>query len=380
MSKWPMVKLCDVCSINMGQSPESSSYNENSDGIPFYQGNADFGELYPVVRFYCNAPTKIAQKNDLLISVRAPIGALNIATEKCCIGRGLAALTVHSGTDIKYLYYVLIIKRDEFNQRGTGSTFKAINKQILCEMKIPLPPLEEQRRIAATLDTVSEILKLRKVQLAELDDLVKSQFIEMFGDPVMNPMGWTIEPLSDHLKIIGGYAFKSTGFLEKGIPVLRIGNINAGSFRDVNLVFWDYDESLKRYLLYPGDLVISLTGTVGKDDYGNVCVLGSEYSRYYLNQRNAKLELSKTLNKNYIVALLKVPEVKARLTDISRGVRQANISNSDILNLEVPVPPISLQNQFDAFVQQVDKSKFEIQKGLEEIETLQKALMQEYFG
>ncbi|MFC3771124.1 restriction endonuclease subunit S, partial [Paenibacillus sp. GCM10012303] len=103
MSKWEMVKLVDICNLNMGQSPESSSYNQDGDGIPFYQGNADFGELTPETRYYCNKPTKIAKKNDILLSVRAPIGAINIATETCCIGRGLAALTAKEDlTDTKY--------------------------------------------------------------------------------------------------------------------------------------------------------------------------------------------------------------------------------------------------------------------------------------
>ncbi|MDI9468544.1 MAG: restriction endonuclease subunit S [Syntrophomonadaceae bacterium] len=104
MSKWKQVKLGSLCNINMGQSPDSSTYNQIGDGIPFYQGNADFGELNPVTKFYCNKPTKIAYANDILISVRAPIGAVNIATETCCIGRGLAALSPHKDvTDQKYL-------------------------------------------------------------------------------------------------------------------------------------------------------------------------------------------------------------------------------------------------------------------------------------
>ena len=138
---------------------------------------------------------------------------------------------------------------------------------------------------------------------------------------------------------------------------MRIGNINAGTFRPVNLVYWKKDDDLSRYLMYPGDLVMSLTGTVGKDDYGNVCILGPEYEKYYLNQRNAKLELKDGLDKYYLAELLKFPQVKKRLTGISRGVRQANISNKDILDLLVPIPPLQLQQQFAVFVAQVDKSK-----------------------
>ena len=187
----------------------------------------------------------------------------------------------------------------------------------------------------------------------------------MFGDPVTNPMGWEVSPLSMHLRIVGGYAFNSNNFVEAGIPVLRIGNINAGLFNAKNLVFWQDNIKLKRYMLYPGDVVISLTGTVGKNDYANVCILGYDHKKYYLNQRNAKLELYDTINKHYLTNILRVPEIKKKLTGISRGIRQANISNSDILNLPLPIPPLPLQTRFAGLVQQIDKTKFVMQEGLD---------------
>ena len=160
------------------------------------------------------------------------------------------------------------------------------------------------------------------------------------------------------LNVVGGYAFKSDQFDENsGIPVLRIANINAGYFKPVNMVYWKEDKNLERYAVYPGDLVMSLTGTVGKDDYGNVCILSNDYEMYYLNQRNAKLEIKEGINKHYLSQLLKFEQIKKKLTGISRGVRQANISNKDILNLVVPIPPIELQNQFADFVASIDKSK-----------------------
>ena len=186
----------------------------------------------------------------------------------------------------------------------------------------------------------------------------QSRFVELFGDPDTNPFGWNEDVLSEHLEVIGGYAFKSDKFEDEGIPVLRIGNINSGRFLPVNMVYWNDDPTLDRYKMYPGDLVMSLTGTVGKDDYGNVCILGADFPEYYLNQRNAKLSLKLTLNAKYLSELLKFERIKRRLTGISRGVRQANISNKDILYLCVPIAPINLQQQFAAFVEQTDKSKF----------------------
>ena len=162
----------------MGQSPESSTYNSSSEGLPFYQGNADFGTIHPKPRVWCSAPVKIAKAGDLLISVRAPIGALNFANERCCIGRGLAALSALPNVEYGFLYYALKSKVAELNAKGTGSTFKAINKRALSAISIVLPPLAIQRRIAAKLDLLCDIVAKRKSQLSQLNQLVKSRFVE----------------------------------------------------------------------------------------------------------------------------------------------------------------------------------------------------------
>lgn len=263
---------------------------------------------------------------------------------------------------------------------ATGSVRDNLKLSDLGKFPINLRPLDEQRKIAAVLDKVSDLIAKRRQQLDKLNELIKARFVEMFGEPHENPKHWQEDELSRHLKVIGGYAFKSDGFTDEGIPVLRIGNINSGRFLPVNMVYWSDDSALARYKVFPGDLVMSLTGTVGKDDYGNVCILGADYDEYYLNQRNAKLSIEAALNKCYFSELLKFPRIKKRLTGISRGVRQANISNKDILTLRVPIPPIELQEQFAAFVKQTEKSKNIISHSLEKLETLKKALMQEYFG
>ena len=376
------LRLKDVCDINMGQSPTSDSYNDAGDGVPFFQGNADFGDRYPITRKWCNAPTKIAQPGDILISVRAPIGAINYAKEECCIGRGLAAVTPdRDKVSPDFVFWFLKGKKEELNSKGTGSTFKAISRKVLEEILVPNVDLKEQSKYAEILEKIYFVQKSQKQELKYLDDLIKARFVEMFGDPTTNLKGWDEIALSKKLNVIGGYAFRSNQFDEiSGIPILRIGNINAGFFKPINLVYWKEDDNLQRYAVYPGDLVMSLTGTVGKDDYGNVCILGNDYEMYYLNQRNAKLEIKEGLDKYYLSNLLKFEQIRKRLTGISRGVRQANISNKDILNLVVPVPPIELQKQFADFVRQTDKSKVAVQKALDETQMLFDSLMQEYFG
>ena len=238
-------------------------------------------------------------------------------------------------------------------------TVKHLSAKELNKLELNLPTIEEQNRIAKILSKLERVIDWREKELQYLENLIESRFIELFGDPDVNSKGWKECALSEKVNVVGGYAFKSDQFdEERGIPVLRIGNINAGFFRPVNLVYWHEDESLERYIVYPGELVMSLTGTVGKDDYGNICILGNDYGKYYLNQRNAKLEIMEGIDKYYLSQLLKFTQIKKRLTGISRGVRQANISNKDILNLVVPVPPMEIQERFAAFVTQTNKSKF----------------------
>ena len=131
-------RLDEACHINMGQSPDSKSYNQEGVGLPFFQGNADFGAVHPETRVWCSSPTKIVEAGTLLISVRAPIGALNFAKERSCIGRGLAGITPQNGVSLKYIYYCLKGKNKELNAKGTGSTFKAIAKSALGETPVKI--------------------------------------------------------------------------------------------------------------------------------------------------------------------------------------------------------------------------------------------------
>lgn len=320
--------------------------------------------------------------NTVIMSFKLSIGKTAITKEPIYSNEAIMSFRDKGVTPLlpDYIYY-MFSGRDWSKGSNTAVMGTTLNKATLSQIRIYVHAYEDQKKIVELLDKVSSIISKRKQELVELDDLIKARFVEMFGDPDTNPKGWNECALSEKLNVVGGYAFKSDGFSEgSGIPVLRIGNINAGFFRPVNLVYWQEDESLDRYAMHPGDLVMSLTGTVGKDDYGNVCILGDDYDMYYLNQRNAKLEIIEGIDKFYLSQLLKFEQIKKKLTGISRGVRQANISNKDILNLVVPVPPMELQSQFADFIKQVDKSKATVQKALDETQLLFDSLMQQYFG
>ena len=156
-TKWVWATVEALMYVEMGQSPPSEYYNKIGKGLPFYQGKADFGPKHPSPRYWCIRPTKLALPEDILISIRAPVGPTNIADEKCCIGRGLAALRPYIGVDTDFILLSLKAFESRIEAMGFGSTFVAINKKQLLYFLLPLPPLPEQRRIVAKVNELMEV-------------------------------------------------------------------------------------------------------------------------------------------------------------------------------------------------------------------------------
>jgi len=158
---WKIEKLSSLATIIMGQSPPSSTYNKEGRGLPFIQGKMEFGKMYPLPTMYTSRPLKIAEEGDVLMSVRAPVGDVNVAPYKLCIGRGLAAIRFNSkkANNLFYFYYLQSIK-SRLESLGKGSTFKAITKKDLEELRIVYPPLNEQKGIADILLTIDNAIEL----------------------------------------------------------------------------------------------------------------------------------------------------------------------------------------------------------------------------
>jgi type I restriction enzyme S subunit len=170
---WEVVRLGDVAEIIMGQSPPGSSYNERGEGLPFLQGKAEFGSLHPKHIKYTTAPMKIAPKNSVLLSVRAPVGDVNISEIEYCIGRGLSSLSLPTGSNI-FLFYMLNHLEKELEKEGTGSTFKAITKSKLINLLLPLPPLPIQQKIAFILSAIDAKIEAEENKKKALEELFKS--------------------------------------------------------------------------------------------------------------------------------------------------------------------------------------------------------------
>ena len=339
----------------MGQSPDSKTYNTQGNGLPFYQGNADFGETHPITRVWCSAPVKVAEEGDILISVRAPIGAMNMAVERCCIGRGLAALTpICNKCSKQFLYYALQSKVDSLIAQGTGSTFKAISKKVLEATCIPAYSTIEQEQIAETIGHVDNTIAAKRKQLALLDQVVKSRFIELFGDIVLNPFGWEKDYLGVVCDVRDG-THDSPHYHSTGFPLVTSKNVTGGEIdlTDCSLISEaDFNKINERSKVDMGDIIMPMIGTVGKPVIVNV--------KPNFAIKNVSLikfkDDSRVLN-TFIRSLLQSDYFDDAVLSKVRGGTQKFISLGDIRKLVVIVPPMELQEQFAAFVEQTDKSK-----------------------
>jgi type I restriction enzyme S subunit len=173
--EWKVVRLGEVAEITMGQSPPGETYNTQGIGMPFLQGKAEFGRVYPIPIKYTEKPLKIGKTGSVLISVRAPVGDVNIANMDYCIGRGLASISFKNGYGYnEYLFYCLQFLKPLLEKEGYGSTFKAINKEVLTKFQIQLPPLEEQQEIAQMLQSIDQRIEKEEKYKNALQNLFKS--------------------------------------------------------------------------------------------------------------------------------------------------------------------------------------------------------------
>jgi type I restriction enzyme S subunit len=355
--KLKKVHLCEVADIIAGQSPPSSTYNTSSNGLPFYQGKADFGQWFPRTRMWCSAPVKIAIPGDILISVRAPVGPTNLVEKESCIGRGISAIrtnqnVLNSQFAIHYLRYI----ESKIALIGKGSTFSAITTADLRQIEIPLPPIEEQKRIADILDKADAIRRKRQEALLLTDEFLRSVFLEMFGDPVTNPRGLPKIELGNLIKLKSGNSLVGKNMARDGKHPVYGGN-GVNGYHD-EFMFEERKIVLGRVGVYCGAVHYSQPKSWITDN------------ALYVEQFKRPVE------DLYLIEALRY----ANLNQYAGRAAQPLISGGRIYPVEILFPSHELQLRFAKIQQARDQIHQQLIEGQSAVESLFASLQQRAFS
>ena len=326
----PKVGINTLVDTIWGSSPDSKTYNDTGEGVPFYQGKTEFGDLYinaPVT--FCTAPVKMAKANAILMSVRAPVGAVNIATQDCCIGRGLASITPKEGkSTTMFIYYALKYMEEDIDRLGTGSTFKAINKESYAKIQMPNAEISDQTKFVSIAEQAD------KSKFTSL----KSQFIEMFKDENLVPLGNICN-------------------IEKGATITR-NDVQPGNIPVV-----------------AGGQEPSCYHNISNREAGAITVSASGAYAGYINFWNCPIFASdcntiipkdvESIDQTFIYFGLKAKQ--QQIYGLQKGGAQPHVYGKDLQKLLFPNPPYTKQIVFSEIAKQADKSKLELLQRMESI-------------
>ena len=355
MKGWETKKLSEIAAVQMGQSPPGETYNSDGVGLPFFQGKAEFGAEHPTRVKWCSQPSRIAEAGDILLSVRAPVGPTNFATERCCIGRGLAAIRSEpKKCNQRYIRYYLKRFESDIAARGVGSTFTAINRNDIERLELPVPPLEEQERLVKLLDEADELRKLRDQADRRTATLIPALFHEIFGDPThLDKMRWSFKPLGEFAKVSYGLADKldSTTKPENGTRILTISNVLLHGSIDTRVEKYSVVEPAERRKarLQNFDLLFNWRNGseehVGKTAIWEEQVEGEVLHVSFLLKIRADL---KQANPYFLWALINRLRATGYFTRNARMQINRKFNASELSALKLPLPPLELQEEFAA--------------------------------
>ena len=376
--------LGEVCEVIAGQSPPSTSYNYDREGLPFFQGKADFGVLYPTARVWCTEPLKIAQPNDILISVRAPVGPTNLCQTKACIGRGLSAIRTHAGADFKYVLYYLRAIEPRLSRQGRGSTFSAITQDEIRSLTVPLPSIPIQKRIASILEK-ADAAREKRIQANELtEQFLQAAFLEMFGDPVTNPKEWKKIPLvnlcADNTDLRCGpfgSQLKKLHYEDTGVPVWDIEDVKDDFENPARYhVSPAKAEELSNYYLQPGDIVMTRRATIGISS-----VYPSNAGRGIMHSALLRIRVDQTKVNPVFLSnqLSRSKDVEDQISRFSSGAIFESINVSKLKAVCVLVPPKAEQERFAALVKKIESLCAKQKESEIELDGLFNSLMQKAF-
>lgn len=383
-------KLGEICEIVSGSTPKTG-IAEYWDGNLKWITPAEIDDESYIVTDSARKLTELGVKKTglssfpsgtVILSSRAPIGKVAIAGCEMYCNQGFKNLICSDRINNRYLYWFLKGNTAYLNSLGRGATFKEISKKIVSDIEINVPEISQQLAAVDALERVSEIIRLRKNQLQKLDELVKARFVELFGEPKINPHNYPACQLSEHISFLtsgsrGWAQYCTDNGSEWFITIKNVKDCHVSTDNMQPIDAPDNAEA-KRTKVQEGDLLISITA-----DLGRTGVVTKEIAEHgaYINQHLTCIRLNKTvLNPLYVAYFMESPAGKEQFELKNQSAVKAGLNFNSIKSLRVMIPPISEQNVFVAFLNQVDKSKVAVQKSLDKAQLLFDSLMQQYFG
>lgn len=368
-----MARLGDICEILDSKRVPITATERQPGPYPYYGANGI--QDYVADYIFDDELVLLAEDGGNFGSKDKPIAYL--VSGKCWINNHAHVLKPKEGLDVNYLCYSLMF----YDVTGlvNGATRQKLTQADMRKMEIPFPPLDEQRKIAAVLDKVSDLIAKRRRQLEKLDEMVKSRFIEMFGVYPANPMGWEIGTIRD---IVTEVRYGSSRPAVDGgkYPYLRMNNITYGGELDLSDTkrIDIPDNELDKCTVRRGDVLFNRTNS--KELVGKTCVYDRD-EMMVLAGFVIRIRVKDCILPEFLSAFLNTDFSKQMLLGMCKtAIGQANINAQELQNIGLYLPPVELQRRFIQFKKETDKSKLAIQKSLEKLEILKKALMQKYFG
>lgn len=382
---WINKKLGDVCQVVTGSTPKTNISEYWDGNYPWVTPAELKGDVYISDTARHITEEAIAHTNltllpigTVLLSSRAPIGKVAITTREMYCNQGFKNLICSDAINNKYLYLWLSGKTEYLNSLGRGATFKEISKTIVENVIIPLPPLSIQKSIVSELDKINELIRLKKEQLKDYDNLAQSIFYEMFGDPVVNEKGWEVKKLGEVCECITDGDHMPPPKSDTGIPFVTIGNVNKASrqidFDNTYFVPRDYFDNIPN-IKKPrrGDVLYTVTGS-----YGIPIIIN--YDKEFCFQRHIGLLRPKDFMSPVFLCMWALNDrTKGQADMVATGIAQKTVSLKSLRNFAIILPPLPLQQLFAQRIELIEQQKAEIQSTIADLETLLASRMQYWF-
>lgn len=372
------LKLKDCCQIIAGQSPQSRYYNTDGVGLPFFQGKADFGDLYPSINTYCSKPIKIAEKDDILLSVRAPVGPTNLSPEKVCIGRGLSAIRPDERVNLKYLLHYFRYYQAQLELKGTGTTFNAITQDIIKNIEIPIPSLGDQECIV---DRIEELFSELDKGVETLITIKKQ--LEVYRQAVLKNAFRNSQRIKTNevcVHITDGDHMPPPK-AQVGIPFVMISNIKGNQIDWENTHFVDsdyYSQIGEKRTPCIGDVLYTVTGSFG------IPVLVDFNQKFCFQRHIALLRPNTSISQKFLYYALQTPDVLQQAAHRATGTAQKTVGLAVLRDLDIPFEEgLHEQNHIVSRIESqlslYDSILKTVNSALEQADTMRKSILKQAF-